>query len=196
MLFSENFCFSLTTSYKELIWCAKYQNVDIHIFCKRWSFIWGCFFPVSILKYQIQVTFLGFSNGAVREQKLLYWNKMWQYAFWKFVKTLWETGLIKSAVSESPSHYPENLQKYLNIYFWIKGSRTKSIKKTITIFRQIHLFTVSFRKPLLSWSCLKWYLMLVHSVFDKILKLVTQYWKLNKRQLYTHNGTDGHHMMR
>ena len=75
-LFFKKFCFSLTTSYKELIWCTKYQNVDIHIFCKRWSFIWGCFFPVSILKYQIQVTFLGFSNGAGREQKLLCSNKM------------------------------------------------------------------------------------------------------------------------
>ena len=37
-------------SVEELIWCANYPNVHIHIFGKRWSFIWGYFFPVSILK--------------------------------------------------------------------------------------------------------------------------------------------------
>ena len=49
-LFFWKFYFSLRASYKELIWCTKYQNVDIHTFCKRWSSIWGCFFPVNILK--------------------------------------------------------------------------------------------------------------------------------------------------
>ena len=49
-LFFCRFCFSLRISYKELIWCTNYPNVHIHIFCKRWSFISGCFFPVSILK--------------------------------------------------------------------------------------------------------------------------------------------------
>ena len=36
--------------YKELIWCINYSNVYIHTSCKRWSFIWECFFPVKILK--------------------------------------------------------------------------------------------------------------------------------------------------
>ena len=44
------FCFSLKTSYKELIWCTNDPNAHIHAFCKRWSFIWRYFFPVSILK--------------------------------------------------------------------------------------------------------------------------------------------------
>ena len=43
-------CFSLRTSYKKLIQCTNYPNVHIHTFCKCWSFIWGCFFPVSILR--------------------------------------------------------------------------------------------------------------------------------------------------
>ena len=34
--------------------------------------------------------------------------------------------------------------------------------------------------------------MLMHSVFDKIQKFVTQEWKLNKRQFYMHSVTDGH----
>ena len=37
-------------SYKELIWCTNNLNAHIRTFCKRWSFIWRCFFPVSILR--------------------------------------------------------------------------------------------------------------------------------------------------
>ena len=44
------FCFSLRTSSKELIWCANDPNAHIRTFCKCWSFIWGYFFTVSILK--------------------------------------------------------------------------------------------------------------------------------------------------
>ena len=43
------FCFSLRTSYNELIRCTNDPNGYIRTFCKRWSFIWWCFFPVSIL---------------------------------------------------------------------------------------------------------------------------------------------------
>ena len=39
-LFFWKFCFSLSTNYP-----------NTHTFCKRWSFIWWCFFPVSILKF-------------------------------------------------------------------------------------------------------------------------------------------------
>ena len=45
-------CFSLRTSNKELIWCTNNPNAHIPTFCKRWSFILRCFFPVSILKRQ------------------------------------------------------------------------------------------------------------------------------------------------
>ena len=44
------FCVSLGTSYKESIWCTN--DPDTHI-CKRWSFIWRCFFSVSILNPHI-----------------------------------------------------------------------------------------------------------------------------------------------
>ena len=49
-LFFWTFYFSLRTSYKELIWCTNDPNYHILIFCKGWSFILRCFFPVSILK--------------------------------------------------------------------------------------------------------------------------------------------------
>ena len=41
--------FSLRSSSKELIRCTTYRNAHIHTFRKRWSFIWRCFLPVSIL---------------------------------------------------------------------------------------------------------------------------------------------------
>ena len=44
--------FQLKTSYKELILCIIDPNVHISTFCKHWSFIWRCFFPVSILKFE------------------------------------------------------------------------------------------------------------------------------------------------
>ena len=37
---------------EELIWCTNEPNVHIHTFRKSWNFIWGCFFPVSILNYK------------------------------------------------------------------------------------------------------------------------------------------------
>ena len=49
-LFFWKFCFSLRTSYKTLISCTNNPNTHIRTFCKRWSFIWRYFFPVSILK--------------------------------------------------------------------------------------------------------------------------------------------------
>ena len=48
--FFGRFCFSIRTFYKELIWCTNYPSVHIHTFRKRWSFIRGCFLPVSIFK--------------------------------------------------------------------------------------------------------------------------------------------------
>ena len=35
--------------YNEFIWCTNEPNAHIRTFCKRWSFIWRCFFLVSIL---------------------------------------------------------------------------------------------------------------------------------------------------
>ena len=48
-LFFWKFCFSSKTWNKESIWCTNHLNVYIHTFWRCWSFIWGCFFPVSIL---------------------------------------------------------------------------------------------------------------------------------------------------
>ena len=47
-LFFWKFCFRVTDSSKELIRCINNPNVHIHTFRKRWSFIWRCFFSVSL----------------------------------------------------------------------------------------------------------------------------------------------------
>ena len=47
------FCVSVATSYIELILCTNHPNIHIHTFRKRWSFTLGCFFPVSILKIDL-----------------------------------------------------------------------------------------------------------------------------------------------
>ena len=49
-LFFKKFRFSLRTCYKELIWCTIEPNAHICTFCKCWSFIWQCYFPVSVPK--------------------------------------------------------------------------------------------------------------------------------------------------
>ena len=49
-LFFGKLRFSLRASYKELICCTSYPNVNIRTFCKCWSFLWRCLFPVGILE--------------------------------------------------------------------------------------------------------------------------------------------------
>ena len=63
-LFFWKFCFSLRTFYKELIWCTSDPNVHIRAFCKRWSFIWRWFFPVSILN----------NSETVKAVTLVFWD--------------------------------------------------------------------------------------------------------------------------
>ena len=62
-LFFWKICFSFRTSQKELIWCTNDPNVHICIFCKRWSFILGCFFPLSVM---ISTPLSRFSEGNLR----------------------------------------------------------------------------------------------------------------------------------
>ena len=54
-LFFWKFSFSLRTCYRELIWYTNNPNTHIPTFCKRWDFIWRCFFPVSILKSTLDI---------------------------------------------------------------------------------------------------------------------------------------------
>ena len=69
-LFLWKFCFNLEASHKELIWCTNCPNVLIDTFCKRWSFIYGRFFPVSILDDTLFSWKLCFPQFHTR----IYWN--------------------------------------------------------------------------------------------------------------------------
>ena len=59
------FCFSLGTLYIELISCTNCPNVHISNFWKRSSFTFGCFFPVSILKIDLNVTKIRTVQGYI-----------------------------------------------------------------------------------------------------------------------------------
>ena len=52
-IFFRKFCFCLRTFNNELNW---YTKSPYSYFSKALSFIWGCFFPVSILKYYLHFT--------------------------------------------------------------------------------------------------------------------------------------------
>ena len=52
-LFFWKFYFSLRTFYNEFIWYTNYLNAHIRTFFMHCSFVWGCCFPVSILKQHL-----------------------------------------------------------------------------------------------------------------------------------------------
>ena len=96
-LFLRKFYFTLRTSYKELIWCTNHANVHIHTFRKRWSFVWSCFFPASILKHFAIFTgkhlcqSLFFNKVESLRPATLYKRRLWHSCcpvnFAKFVRT-------------------------------------------------------------------------------------------------------------
>ena len=49
-LFFLKILFQFKNLFQRVIWCNNDPNAHIRTFCKCWSFIWGCFFTVSILK--------------------------------------------------------------------------------------------------------------------------------------------------
>ena len=74
-------CFSLRTSYKQLICCTNNPNAHNCTFCKRWSFIWRCLFPASILKDTLKA-FVDFKNKQ---------QSVWSNFFWYVkVSILWK----------------------------------------------------------------------------------------------------------
>ena len=101
-LFLWKFCFLLTTSYKELIWCTNEPNAHIHTFCKRWSFAWRCFFPVSILKFP-QFT-------ASR----MYWEK-YRYE-WKTCNLICTQYLTRECSSDEKREHRSNSRKSLSSF--------------------------------------------------------------------------------
>ena len=61
-----------------MIWCINYLNVHIYTFRFPWSFIWGCFFSVSILSFFSQISLTHcIQELAVRIPTMLviiFWN--------------------------------------------------------------------------------------------------------------------------
>ena len=84
-LFFWKFGFSLTTSYKELLWCTKYPNAHIHTFCKCWSFIWEFVSPVSIIKFSFFIW-----KTEIRKKKL--YRNIGKSGIWESITTSQKLG--------------------------------------------------------------------------------------------------------
>ena len=89
-LFFWKFCFIIKTQFKDLIWCTNYHNVHIHTFCKRWSFVWGCFLPVSILK--VRFSKKGFCLNVVKKVKVYHKLKHKNSCNYSFFRAWFEKG--------------------------------------------------------------------------------------------------------
>ena len=65
-LYFWKFCFSLRTFHKEFVWCTNNPNAYIRTFCKRWSSVWRCFLPASVLKEILKRVYLENSQSSLR----------------------------------------------------------------------------------------------------------------------------------
>ena len=89
-LFLLKIWFSLRTSYKYLFWCTNDLNVHIHTFCKRWSFIWGWFFPVSIFKIVLAASTLWQNSSKTRLPQKNICGGVHSYCNWNFKIYIWK----------------------------------------------------------------------------------------------------------
>ena len=81
-------CFSLTISYKEMIWCTNHPKVHIKTFREHWSFIWGYFFLWVSLRNISKRDFLmqQFHSSLTHFNPMLHFKK--KRAIW-FVTLFW-----------------------------------------------------------------------------------------------------------
>ena len=103
------FCFSLRTPYKGLICCTDNPDAYICTFCKRWSFIWQCFSPVSILNYRNR-TILSY---LVRRSILFLTRYDRQKIVFLNILTLRQIDVIeKVRLNTQKTHYDERWFRY------------------------------------------------------------------------------------
>ena len=90
-----------------MIWCTEDPNAHIRTFCKRCSFIWRCFFPVSILKqYYLPMTAQDVQTCKINIKLFL---KLW--SLWMLVKPVSNQYHFRVSVQQpllkSGSHLPK-----------------------------------------------------------------------------------------
>ena len=133
--FFRKYCFTLRNSYKELIWCTNHPNVHIHTFQECWSFIWGCLFPVSIVKYKTLFKRLcGFRNNHSTNHALIiladfikkYFDN--NYHIWWWLSYLWNLHWPSKAIWYHKKQYSTSLT-WILWYPWIANSWLNSFVK-------------------------------------------------------------------
>ena len=95
-------CFSLRTSYKELLWSTNGPNVHIHTFRKPWNFIWGWF----DLKRKNQEFLLFFKS--LNKHSIQFFTKEFQFKSKTKVKKKWKKNEKKQQASSEQV-----------VFFWI-----------------------------------------------------------------------------
>ena len=62
-------------------WCTNDPNAHIGTFCRLWSFMWWCFFPVSILKdFPLQILII------LKKRWWVFVSFTFHFPFWKMKK--------------------------------------------------------------------------------------------------------------
>ena len=97
-LFFWEFYFSLRISYKTWVWFTNHPNVRIPSFRKRCSFIWGCFFHVSIpSKYttiNTRALLLEFMMKMDERSPELLWNHKHSLLLFKNTKVIRSNAIV------------------------------------------------------------------------------------------------------
>ena len=141
------FCFSLRTSYEELIWYTNNLISNIRTFCKHWNFIWRYIFPVSILKkgFFCARVFRFISGLSIKAWKS-YW--FWLGGLYRVIKLQILFPIIFSKFIHSDhSRVKDDLGHVVVISFnrsiFVKGNQYLDIKNYIlkTEWRHVSLYT-------------------------------------------------------
>ena len=118
-LFFRKFCFSLRTLVKDFLWFTNCPNIHIHTFRKRWSFIWGCFFAVSILNTLLSMLTVHFVT------RWIHVNGAFMYVAWPekrncgvFLSNSGRIYFIFSRCTRLISLYVFNLRNLFDEYYW------------------------------------------------------------------------------
>ena len=123
-----------------MIWYTNDPNAHIRTFCKRWSFIWRCFFPMSILKDLRIICNVHWKTPVLES---LFNN----FASLNGLKLYWKETLTQQVFS---CEYCEIFRKSFFIEH-LRWLRLNNIQKITLIFKVDHISLLSPAKNLYSF---------------------------------------------
>ena len=150
-LFFSKFCFSLITTSKEFIWCSSDSNLHIHTFYKRCSFIWQCFFPVSIVNKQF------FCFGLVTSKLRSFCDQVNETVIHIFAECSATKKLLKKLIHyfRNTLNLPEILPQSAIFGFLLVDKKTFWIENLILLLFKIYIYKSRSSKALIFDSFLR-----------------------------------------